>query len=127
MTNAIAAIRGGPIRSVERAFLPAALEIIETPPTPIGRLGAYCLVAVFAFALAWACIGRVDIVAVAKGKIVPTGHTKIVQPFETGVVREIRVRDGQKIMAGDSLIERCRQILFIFKTTSSRRKSTSRG
>lgn len=105
MTNAIAAIRGGPIRSVERAFLPAALEIIETPPTPIGRLGAYCLVAVFAFALAWACIGRVDIVAVAKGKIVPTGHTKIVQPFETGVVREIRVRDGQKIMAGDSLIE----------------------
>ena len=52
-----------------------------------------------------ACVGRVDIVAVAKGKIVPTGRTKIVQPFETAVVREIRVRDGQKVMAGDSLIE----------------------
>jgi hemolysin D len=105
MTNAVAAIRGGPIRSIERAFLPAALEIMETPPSPIGRLGAYCLVAVFAFALAWACVGRVDIVAVAKGKIVPTGRTKIVQPFETAVVREIRVRDGQKVTAGDSLIE----------------------
>jgi hemolysin D len=105
MTNAVVAVRGGPIRSVERAFLPAALEIIETPPSPIGRLGAYCLVAVFAFALAWACMGRVDIVAVSKGKIIPTGYTKIVQPFETGVVREIRVRDGQKVAAGDSLIE----------------------
>src|ERR1700692_2204349 len=105
MTTAVVPVRNQPIRRTEREFLPAALEIVETPPSPIGRLGAYCLVAVFALALVWAWCGRVDIVAVAKGKIIPTGHTKIVQPFEIGVVRAILVHDGQKVRVGDVLIE----------------------
>jgi hemolysin D len=105
MTTAVVPVRNQPIRNAEREFLPAALEIVETPPSPIGRLGAYCLVAVFALALVWAWFGHVDIVAVSKGKIIPTGHTKIVQPFEIGVVRAILVRDGQKVKVGDVLIE----------------------
>ncbi len=58
----------------------------------------------FAAAIAWASVGRVDIVAVAKGKIIPTGHTKVVQPFETGVVSAILVHDGQAVKAGDPLV-----------------------
>jgi hemolysin D len=92
-------------RRDELAFLPAALEIVETPPSPIGRAIVYTVVAVFAAALAWASIGTVDIVAVAPGKIIPTGRTKTIQPFETGVVRAIAVRDGQSVKTGDVLIE----------------------
>jgi hemolysin D len=92
-------------RSAEIAFLPAALEIVETPPSPIGRAITFSIVAVFALALAWACIGTVDIVAVAAGKIIPSDRTKTVQPFETGIVRAIRVHDGQSVKAGDVLIE----------------------
>src|SRR5258708_36425670 len=105
MTTAVVPVRNQPIRSVEREFLPAALEIVETPPSPIGRVGAYCLVVVFALAIIWSWFGRVDIVAVSKGKIIPTGHTKIVQPFEIGVVRAILVHDGQTVRVGDVLIE----------------------
>jgi hemolysin D len=105
MIPAVAAVPNRPARRVEREFLPAALEIVETPPSPIGRLGAYCIVGVFVFAVAWAWIGRVDIVATSKGKIIPTGHTKIVQPFEIGVVRAILVHDGQTVKAGDVLVE----------------------
>ncbi len=105
MTTAVVPVRNQPIRSVEREFLPAALEIVETPPSPIGRLGAFCLVVVFALAIIWSWFGRVDIVAVSKGKIIPTGHTKIVQPFEIGVVRAILVHDGQKVRVGDVLVE----------------------
>jgi hemolysin D len=89
----------------EVAFLPAALEITETPPSPIGRAIAASIVAVFCFALVWASLGSVDIVATATGKIVPDGRTKLIQPFETGVVRAIHVRDGQNVRAGDVLIE----------------------
>jgi hemolysin D len=105
MTQAVVPVANKPVRRAEREFLPAALEIVETPPSPIGRLGAYCLVAVFTLAFVWSWIGRVDIVAVSKGKIIPTGHTKIVQPFEIGVVRAILVHDGQKVKVGDILIE----------------------
>lgn len=89
----------------ELAFLPAALEIVETPPSPIGRAIGVTVIAVFCLALLWASFGTVDIVATAPGKIVPSGRTKIIQPFETGVVRAIHVRDGQKVKAGEVLIE----------------------
>jgi membrane fusion protein, hemolysin D len=89
----------------ELAFLPAALEIVETPASPLGRAVGLIIVVLFSAALAWACIGKVDIIASAHGKIIPSGRTKVIQPFETGVVRAIHVRDGQKVKAGDVLIE----------------------
>ncbi|WP_423960423.1 HlyD family type I secretion periplasmic adaptor subunit [Bradyrhizobium sp.] len=89
----------------ELAFLPAALEIVETPPSPIGRAIGAALIAMFVLALIWASLGHVDIVATATGRIIPTGHSKVIQPFETGVVRDIKVADGQTVNAGDVLIE----------------------
>jgi hemolysin D len=89
----------------EIAFLPAALEIVETPASPMGRAIAATIIAVFCVALAWTCLGTVDIVATAPGKIIPSGRTKVIQPFETGVVRAIHVQDGQSVKAGDVLIE----------------------
>ena len=89
----------------ELAFLPAALEIVETPPSPVGRSVAFLLVGLFCAALAWSWWGTIDIVASATGKIVPSGRTKVIQPFETAVVRSIRVQDGQPVKAGDVLIE----------------------
>ena len=89
----------------ELAFLPAALEIVETPPSPVGRTIVFSVIALFCLALAWAFFGQVDIVASAAGKIIPTGHTKVIQPFETGVVRAIHVHDGQAVQEGEILIE----------------------
>jgi hemolysin D len=89
----------------ELAFLPAALEIVETPPSPIGRALGLTVIALFCLAFAWASLGTVDIVATAPGKIIPSGRTKTIQPFESGVVSAIRVRDGQSVKAGEILIE----------------------
>jgi hemolysin D len=89
----------------ELAFLPAALEVVETPPSPTGRAIGATLIALFLLALIWSIFGSVDIVATATGRIIPTGHSKVIQPFETGVVRAIHVADGQSVNAGDVLIE----------------------
>ena len=92
-------------RDYELAFLPAALEITETPPSPTRRAIGAAIIALFCLALAWASFGTSDIVAIAPGKIVPSGRTKIIQPFEAGVVRAIHVQDGQSVKTGDVLIE----------------------
>ncbi|MBI3517449.1 MAG: HlyD family type I secretion periplasmic adaptor subunit [Proteobacteria bacterium] len=89
----------------EREFLPAALEIVETPASPASRVIGYVIVLFFALALAWACLGQVDVIATARGKIIPTGRTKVVQPLEIGTVRAIHVQEGQPVRAGDPLIE----------------------
>lgn len=91
-------------RDPEREFLPAALEVIETPASPLGRAIAFAIVAFFLAALAWSWFGYVDIIATAQGRLLPSGRVKVVQPLEAGIVREIRVQDGDVVHAGDLLI-----------------------
>lgn len=92
-------------RRDEIDFLPAALEILERPPSPTVRIFGAVIMLAFAAAIAWAWFGELDVVAVAQGRVVPSGRTKTVQPMEAGVVRAIRVEDGQLVHAGDLLIE----------------------
>jgi hemolysin D len=89
----------------EIEFLPAALEIVEKPPSPVGRAILWSIVVFFLIAITWAFLGEVDIVATAQGKIVPSDRVKIIQPLEIGVVRQIHVQEGQKVNAGDPLID----------------------
>jgi|SRR6185312_7049428 membrane fusion protein, hemolysin D len=87
-------------RSAQLQFLPAALEIMESPPSPVGRLVAGTIVLFVVLALVWSYFGRIDIVATAPGKVVPTGRSKTVQPLEAGIIAEILVKDGDAVTAG---------------------------
>ena len=88
----------------ELEFLPAALEIQERPPSPLGRAIIWTIITFFLIAIAWAYFGRLDIVAVAHGKVIPEGRSKIVQPLETSIVRGIYVENGQRVKEGDLLV-----------------------
>ena len=88
----------------EREFLPAALEIVDTPASPAGRAVAAVIVAALGGAILWASLGSIDVIATASGKLVPLGRVKTVQPFETGVVRAIHVKDGDHVQAGQPLV-----------------------
>jgi hemolysin D len=94
-----------PRRNVELEFLPAALEVLETPASPVGRAISATIMLCFAVAVTWAIFGHIDIIATASGKIVPTGRTKSIQPLDTGIVTAIHVQDGDHVAAGEVLIE----------------------
>lgn len=85
-------------------FAPDLLRIQATPPHPLPRAVLATALALFAAALAWAALGRLDIVAVAHGKLMPRSYLKIVQPAEAGVVKEILVQEGERVRAGQVLI-----------------------
>jgi len=89
----------------EAEFLPAVLEIQDAPPSPVGRAVGGTIIGVFAVGILWASVGHIDIVAVAPGRIIPSGHSKVIQPLDSGVIRAIHVRDGQVVKKGDLLIE----------------------
>jgi hemolysin D len=89
----------------ERAFLPAALELQESPPHPAARSTLYVLMAFLLIALAWAYWGTIDVVAVAPGKLVVSNRSKVVQALQPAVVKAIHVQDGQLVRAGQLLIE----------------------
>ena len=89
----------------ELAFLPAALSLQDTPAHPAPRRTAIAICALFVIAIAWACFGQIDIVAVASGRIVVSERTKTLQPLEASVVRRVLVKDGDNVQAGQVLVE----------------------
>ena len=89
----------------ELAFLPAILEIQESPPLPAGRYILRAIILFFSIAVVWSILGEVNIVGVSQGKIVPSGRVKIIQPLETGVVRTIFVEQGEHVAQGQQLVE----------------------
>lgn len=95
----------GDLKRHELEFMPAALEISETPAPPLGRIVMSAISVFFIIAAVWAWVSEVDIIAIAQGKIVPTKDVQLIQPVETGSIRAIHVRDGQRVKAGDVLIE----------------------
>lgn len=89
----------------ELAFLPAALSLQDTPVHPAPRRLAFALMALGACAVLWAVFGKIDIVAVAPGRIVVSERTKLVQPLERSVVKRVLVKDGDRVQAGQPLVE----------------------
>ncbi len=91
-------------------FMPAALELQETPPNPLVRWLAWTLITLFILTLLWAIFGKVDVVASAEGKIIPGSRVKQIQPLDKGVIKAIHVKEGQYVKEGDPLIELDRTI-----------------
>lgn len=86
-------------------FKPILAEVEEKPPNPIGRAFLWTTIAILGFALIGLIFIKVDVVVTARGKIIPVGDVKVLQPLETGVVSKICVREGDYVKAGSPLIE----------------------
>lgn len=86
-------------------FLPAAIELEQTPSSNAGSLIIWAIVILFVIAVAWACFGKIDIVAISQGKIIPSEYSKQVQAFEVAKIAAIHVKEGQQVQQGDILIE----------------------
>ena len=94
----------GEERDKETEFLPAILEVTETPPSPTGRLVMWSILLLVVIALAWSFLGHINEVAVAAGKVIPSGQVKTIQVKNKGIVKEINVTEGQMVHEGDVLV-----------------------
>lgn len=93
------------LRRLEQDFLPPLLEIQDSPPSPSKRLVLWSLLLLLLIALLWSWFGHINVVASAAGRFIPNGRLQVVQPQQIGVVKAIRVRAGQEVAAGDTLVE----------------------
>ncbi|HEX2651882.1 MAG TPA: HlyD family type I secretion periplasmic adaptor subunit [Burkholderiales bacterium] len=84
-------------------FLPEILALQEEPPSPLPRFVLWTVLALIGALSVWACVGKLDVVAVAEGRLVPKSQLRIVQPAEGGVMRELLVKEGERVGAGQVL------------------------
>ncbi|MBI2314043.1 MAG: HlyD family type I secretion periplasmic adaptor subunit [Betaproteobacteria bacterium] len=92
------------LQSPARDFAPDILRVQGYPPSPLPRLVLWALAGLLALLLIWAAVGRLDEIAVAQGKIVPLSYLQVVQPAEPGIVRELLVKEGDEVRAGQALV-----------------------
>lgn len=93
------------LKRVDTDFLPAALEALETPPSPIGRTIIWLIIVAVVAATTWGLVAQVDMVAVAEGRVIPRSRLQSVEAPEAGVIRAIHVTEGQRVTAGQPLLE----------------------
>lgn len=89
----------------ELAFLPAHLELTDTPISAAPKWTARLIMLFALLALLWSWFGHIDIVATATGKTSSGSRSKVIQPLETAVVKAVNVREGQYVKQGDTLVE----------------------
>ena len=91
-------------------FAPGLLGIQDQPPSPLPRVVLRGVLLLFFLLLLWSFFGRLDIVAVAEGKLVPVSYLKIVQPADAGIVQEILIKEGQHVSQGQVLVKMDQQL-----------------
>ncbi len=94
-----------PQRRDDQEFLPAALELLERPPSPVSTALMLFICLIVVSGIAWAWFSHLDIIATGSGKVQPSGRVKTVQTFEAGRVRAILAQNGTLVRAGEPLVE----------------------
>lgn len=86
-------------------FKPIIAEIEERPVNPLGTLFFWTIIALLVVTVLGLIFVKIDVVVSARGKVIPSGDVKIVQPLETGVITKIHVREGDYVQKGAILLE----------------------
>lgn len=91
-------------RAKEAEFLSGIDSVVHAPlPLVAWLLPAAIMLLIFAMIL-WASLSRVDIISPSMGKTVPSSRVQLIQAPELCVVKEVLVREGQSVEAGQTLI-----------------------
>ncbi|MCF6268030.1 MAG: HlyD family type I secretion periplasmic adaptor subunit [Desulfuromusa sp.] len=86
-------------------FKPLLVEIEDRPLNPLGRAVFWIVIAAILFTCLWMFFGKVDVVVTARGKVIPSGEVKTIQPLNAGVVRNILIQSGDYVTKGQLLME----------------------
>ena len=86
-------------------FKPILAEIEERPTNPLGIYFLWTIISLMIVVLLGLFLVKIDVVVSARGKIIPVGDVKVVQPLETGVITKIHIKEGDYVKKGDVLLE----------------------
>jgi membrane fusion protein, adhesin transport system len=78
-----------------------AAQVVDATPGTSWSL--YLMALIVMSALAWASLARVDDITRADGRIVPDGREQVIASLEGGILRELHVREGMQVEAGQDL------------------------
>ena len=85
-------------------FQPDAIQIRDEKLPLWARFSIWSLFGLFALALVWSCVAKVDVIVQAGGKLVSDKQTLVIKPIETSIIEKVNVQVGDIVNEGDILI-----------------------
>ncbi|MGR5387427.1 HlyD family type I secretion periplasmic adaptor subunit [Vibrio crassostreae] len=79
-----------------------AALLLNTPTS--ARIMLWVIVLFFVAAIGWSAWAEIDKVTVGQGKVIPSSQIQVVQNLEGGLVKEILVKEGQRVQKGQQLL-----------------------
>ena len=80
-----------------------AAQVVDATPRTTWAL--YLMALAVVAALLWACFTRVDEITRADARVVPDGREQVIASLEGGILRELQVREGMQVEAGQDLAQ----------------------
>lgn len=78
-----------------------AAQIDEPMPRATWTLYLLCVIVIVG--IAWSALAQVDEITRSDGRIVPDGREQIIASLDAGILREMKVREGQEVQLGQEL------------------------
>jgi HlyD family secretion protein len=87
------------------AFQPDAVEIDERRVPFIAYFSLYFIAFIIIYSIVWSCISDIDKIVSARGKLYTLSRPIVVQPMDTAIIKNIKVKIGDIVKKGDILAE----------------------
>jgi adhesin transport system membrane fusion protein len=85
-------------------YLSQAIRLEEVSPSRTISLAILVSIFLIVSLVGWGALTRVSEVAIAEGEVVPAGLIVNVQHLEGGIVRQLHVRNGDRVTKGKTLV-----------------------
>jgi adhesin transport system membrane fusion protein len=87
----------------DRDFLTPLQAAHEREPANAAAWAVYLMLAALVAAVTWAALAKVDMITRGEARVVPVGREQVIASLEGGLLRELKVREGEAVVAGQPL------------------------
>ena len=92
-----------PLRGDDISFLSPLQQAQQHEPAHVATWAVYLMFTALVVAVAWAALAQVDMVTRADSRVIPVGREQVIASLEGGILRELKVREGEAVTAGQPL------------------------
>ena len=92
-----------PLQRGDLAFLSPLQAAHEDEPATAAMWAVYLMLAALVAAVAWAALSQVDMITRTDSRVIPVGREQVIASLEGGILRELKVREGEAVVAGQPL------------------------
>ncbi len=94
---------GPALRRGDAQYLSPSQAAYELEPARGAIWSIYLMLAALAVGLTWAAFAQVDMITRTDARVIPEGREQVIASLEGGILRELKVREGEAVVAGQPL------------------------